>query len=228
HFRGALLHLVGRYVLDVSRHAPAMSEGILELPGAVAVELVLHGTKRLRAAFDGAIEGLVDVLHVDAHHHRGTADRLRPAHVHLWVLVREHDHRVADLELRMTDPPVRPAHPHALRRAEDRTVERDRGARAVDAEIGTDLRVSFRNGFAFVMGPPPRGRFDLASPRLRRPSTTDKGENEAVEVGSCYPGRRCPRSMISSRLRCSWTPTRWSTTWRSCRRRSPVRACVRT
>ena len=38
---GALLHLLGRHVLDVSGDVPAVTEGILEPPRAIAVELVL-------------------------------------------------------------------------------------------------------------------------------------------------------------------------------------------
>ena len=38
---GALLHLLGGHVLDVSGDVPAVTEGILEPPRAIAVELVL-------------------------------------------------------------------------------------------------------------------------------------------------------------------------------------------
>ena len=41
---GALLHLLGGHVLDVSGDVPAVTEGVLEPPRAIAVELVLDRT----------------------------------------------------------------------------------------------------------------------------------------------------------------------------------------
>ena len=54
-----LLHLVRRHVLDVGRDAPEVPEGVLELTGAVPVELVLHRTQGGGARCHGGIEDCV-------------------------------------------------------------------------------------------------------------------------------------------------------------------------
>src|SRR5262249_30935858 len=123
-----------------------MAERVLELSGPIAVELVLDRPQLLRARLQSALEGAVDVLDVDQHRHRGAPDGLRPADVHVRVLVRDHDHGVADLELRVADPSVGRGHAHALLRAEDRAVELDRLAGAVDVEIRRHTGVTVRNG----------------------------------------------------------------------------------
>jgi len=41
HRVGTVLHLVGSHVLDVSGDIPSVTKGILESPGAIAIELVL-------------------------------------------------------------------------------------------------------------------------------------------------------------------------------------------
>src|SRR5213595_3219058 len=57
--RDALLHLLGGDVLDVAHHVPAMTPRVLELPGPVAVELVLDRLQLLGTPFERVREGLV-------------------------------------------------------------------------------------------------------------------------------------------------------------------------
>jgi hypothetical protein len=72
-------------------------EGIPELTRAVAVELVLDRAQRLGTGLDGAVEDRVRVLDVDVQRDRSSPDGLRAERVHVGVLVRQHDQRIADL-----------------------------------------------------------------------------------------------------------------------------------
>jgi hypothetical protein len=73
------------------------------------------------------------------------AHALRAAGVHLRVLVGEHDHRVADLELGVTDLAVGPSHSHSLGRPEHGLVEVNRCGAAVDDQVGSNARVAIRD-----------------------------------------------------------------------------------
>src|SRR5262249_59157990 len=57
HRRRPLRHLLGGHVLDVGHDAPPVSPRILDLTGAVTVELVLDRTELLRAGLDRVAEG---------------------------------------------------------------------------------------------------------------------------------------------------------------------------
>src|SRR5262245_12609546 len=74
---GALLQLGHREILLVRGEVPDMAEGIAERPGAVAVELVLHGLHDRAARFRRALHHLVGVRHVEMDRHRGAAARGR-------------------------------------------------------------------------------------------------------------------------------------------------------
>src|SRR4029078_468213 len=122
--------------------APAMAEWIVELPGTIAVELVLDRSYLRRPFRDCTVEDIIDVVDVDADCHRGASDCLRPAVPHVRELVGEHDQRVADLELGVAHLAAWPLHAHALPGAEDGCVEVDRIVRAIDREIRCDLRIT--------------------------------------------------------------------------------------
>ena len=77
HFRGALLHLPGRDVLDMRRNVPHVAERIQQRPGAVAVELVLHRPQELRPRGHRALDRGIDVAHIDMKMHARAAARLR-------------------------------------------------------------------------------------------------------------------------------------------------------
>src|SRR3954470_21694378 len=71
----------------------------------------------------------------------------------------------------MTDLAVGPVHPAALGGAEDGTVEVDRGAAAVDDQVGRDARVIVR----YWLRPrlrPPRGCQKPRPPRLPRQTSS--------------------------------------------------------
>ena len=72
--------------------------------------------------------GVVGVLDVHVQRHRGSADGPRPAHVHVEVLVGEHDHRVADCRARR-DPPCRRGLPCASARRRRAPSRRNRSRR---------------------------------------------------------------------------------------------------
>jgi acetyl-CoA/propionyl-CoA carboxylase biotin carboxyl carrier protein len=61
----ALLHLMGRDVLDVRGDVPHVTERILEASGAVTVELVLQGLPLGGARVERLLEHAVDILDVD-------------------------------------------------------------------------------------------------------------------------------------------------------------------
>src|SRR5437588_12479718 len=88
---GASLELLRRHVLDVSGDGPDVTERVLERPGAIAVELVLHRPLRPRAGFEGALEHGVDIREVQHDADARAAERARPAVTHLGMLVPEHD-----------------------------------------------------------------------------------------------------------------------------------------
>jgi hypothetical protein len=75
------------------------------------------------------------------------ADGLGRLAAHLGERVGEHDHRLADLQLRVADLAARCSHPEALGRVEDGLVEVDRAGRVVDREVGNHLRVAVRDRF---------------------------------------------------------------------------------
>src|SRR3954468_9518053 len=70
-------HFVGRNVLDMCRHGPAVAERILERSRAVAIELVLHRAQLLRAGAESALERRVDIGDVDHQAHCRATVRLR-------------------------------------------------------------------------------------------------------------------------------------------------------
>src|SRR3954453_18445827 len=129
----ALLHLVGRHVLDMGGHAPAVAEGVRELAAAVTVELVLHLAQCGGPRLDRGVEDRVGVLHIEVDQHRRPADGLGTEDPDLRVLIGEHYHRVAHLHLGVADLPVRGGHMHALATPEDLDVELDRLPGAVHA-----------------------------------------------------------------------------------------------
>jgi len=91
------------------------------------------------------LEDAVGILDVDMDGYRSTAHGLRAAGIHFRVLVGEHDHRAAHLELGVTDLAVGSSHPHSLGRPEHRLVKVNRGGGTVDDQVGSDARVAIRD-----------------------------------------------------------------------------------
>src|SRR5262245_53177626 len=96
------------------RDVPVVSKRIFEASGTVAVELVFDPAQGLGAAFDRALEDGVGILDVDMKGYGSAAHRLGADRVHLGMLVGEHDHGVAEIELRMTDLAAGSSHAHPL------------------------------------------------------------------------------------------------------------------
>src|SRR6266487_6724162 len=91
---GALLDLLWRKVFLVRGDGPLVAERIEDRAGTVAIELVLHRSKHLRAGRNRAGGHGVRILEVEHQRDRRAADRLRPARVHFGELVGEHDARI--------------------------------------------------------------------------------------------------------------------------------------
>src|SRR5205823_14614397 len=72
--RCSLLHLVGRHVLDMRGHVPAVAEGILEVSGPVPVELVLDVAEGLGARVERRLKDGVDVLDIHVEGERRTPE----------------------------------------------------------------------------------------------------------------------------------------------------------
>ena len=209
--RRALLHLLGWDVLDVRGDVPHVPEGILEASRAIAVELVLQRLPLGGARVERLPEDAVDVLDVDVYRDGCAACRLGTDGSHLGMFVSEHHDRIADLELGMADFSARPAHSHALLRAEHRAVELDRVACAVTDQVWGHPRVTLRNRFDHWPSLPAASESGLEScPACAAPSYRS----------SCRRSRRRRRSPCSSR---SWSRSGATSTRRSARsgRRAP-------
>src|SRR6266536_4246612 len=109
---GAFGHLLRGDVFDVGGDTPSVSERVLELSGAIAVELVLDGAQGSGAGVDCPRKDVVDILDVDTYRDRRAADGLRCPDAQVRVLVRKHDQGGPDLELGVADRAVGLGHSH--------------------------------------------------------------------------------------------------------------------
>src|SRR5690606_16969433 len=134
HLGGAPRELLGRNVFDVRRDRPLVAEGIPYRARAIAIELVLQGSLDRGADGDRLLEDGVAVLDVEAETDGRAADRPRRARAHLGELIGEHEARVADLELGVTDLSLE-RKTEELLRAEGLLVEIDRRLRTGDDEV---------------------------------------------------------------------------------------------
>src|SRR5690606_38102836 len=180
----AAVHLVGRDVLDMGGHRPAVSPRVDEAAGAVAVEPQAHRLDLTGAQLHGGDEGGVGVGDVDVQAHRSAADGLRIEEADLGGRVAEHEHGPADHQLAVCYPAIRPGQPHALGGAEDPLVELDGLGGAVDGQPGRQRRVSGGNGVDIGHDTPPgRGTSsDPASLSPRPPPHESSGGDDAASV----------------------------------------------
>src|SRR3982074_1000161 len=104
-----------------------MSERILNEARAVAVELVLYRFQDFRALGRRALNHVIDVgkVYIEAYRARADGGRAGVPLPHAGILVRQHDVRVADLQLGVTYLAVRAIHANGFRRAEDLLVVLD-------------------------------------------------------------------------------------------------------
>ena len=104
-FRAAL-HLFDGHIFLVGSYMPDMAERIDDGAHAIAVEFVRNRMLDGGAGADRLIESGVHVFHVDHNAHRRTVQRLRSFVPHIRVFIGQHDRRVANLDLRVPDPPL--------------------------------------------------------------------------------------------------------------------------
>src|SRR4029450_8395992 len=93
----AALHLLWADDLFGGRQEPAIAEGTGDHAGTVAIELVRHVAHQRGACLLG-----LGRWHVEAP--RRPADRRRALGAEVGILVVQHEHAVADLDLGMSDP----------------------------------------------------------------------------------------------------------------------------
>src|SRR5438270_13559813 len=145
HLLHPFFHFLGRYVFDVCRNAPQMAKRILNEAGTVSVELVLNRLQDFRALSRRALNHAIDVGKVNIEAYRAGADggRAGIALPHAWIFVGQHDVRVADLQLGMTDLAVRTIHANGFSRSEYFLVILNRLRRTFDDEVWRDGVVIF-------------------------------------------------------------------------------------
>src|SRR6266446_160853 len=148
----AFFHLFRRHVFLVSGDAPEMSKRILNEAGAISVKLVLDRLEDLGLLCHCLFDDLVAIGHVHVQTHGRSADAggTDVALAHAGVFVRQHEARIADLQLGVTDLPVRTIHAHDYGGAEYILVIFDRSRSVLDDQVRSDGVVSLRNVMDFA------------------------------------------------------------------------------
>src|SRR5262249_50203737 len=92
-FLRPLFHILGRYIFDVSRDTPQMSEWILKESGPVHVELVLNRLENLRAFRPGFLYNPVNIGEVNVQAYRTGTNRscAGVSRSHARILIGQHD-----------------------------------------------------------------------------------------------------------------------------------------
>src|SRR5882724_1340164 len=129
-----------------------MPKRILNEAGAVSVKLVLDRLEDLGLLCHGLFDDLVTIghVHVQAHWRPTDAGGADVALAHAGILVREHEARIANLQLGVPDLPVRTIHAHDYGGAEYILVIFDRSRSVLDDEVRSDGVVSLRNVMDFA------------------------------------------------------------------------------
>src|ERR1700746_2635076 len=98
-----------------------MSERILKEARAVYVELILNRLPNFRALCRRALEHAIDVgkVYIEAHWAGADGGRAGVSLPHAGILVGQHDVRISDLQLSVTDLAVRTIHETQFRRTEN-------------------------------------------------------------------------------------------------------------
>src|SRR6202166_822441 len=118
HLLHPFCHIRRRYIFHVSSNAPEVSEWILNEAIAVSVELVLHRLQDFRSLGRRFLDHAINVGKVDIEAHWATANSggTGVSLPHAWIFVCQHDVRVADFQLGVTDLAVRAVHANSFRR----------------------------------------------------------------------------------------------------------------
>src|SRR5437867_11567767 len=114
-----------------------MSKRISYLPRTISIELIFHRPLQLCAGCHRLLDGRVYILDIEKNADGRPAQRLRAAMSHLWMLIRHHDHRIADLDFRMAHLSTRIRHTHHFRRIEHFLVEINGSRCTVDDYVGS-------------------------------------------------------------------------------------------
>src|SRR5260221_5895084 len=154
---GAFVHLLRRHIFLVRRDAPVMSEGVPQKTRTVSIELVFDRSLDFRSLRDRFFENFVAIWNIHIQTHRRRTDGLCARMAHLQVFVRQHDARVADLQLGMADLAVGTIRAYAYGRAENVLVEFDRFRGTLDDEVRRNVVVSLGNVVGFAHNFSPRG-----------------------------------------------------------------------
>jgi beta-aspartyl-peptidase (threonine type) len=97
------LHFFLADILDMGAEHPLVAERVDDRADAIAPELVLDGLDHLGAGLHRAIDRCVCIGHVDHEAAGGAAARFRTQRIPGRHFVRQHEARVADLDLRVAD-----------------------------------------------------------------------------------------------------------------------------
>src|SRR6202050_1445541 len=112
-------HFLRRDILDMRSNAPQMSERIANEAIAVSIELILHRLQDFRALIGGPLNYGVDVgkVYVQAYRAPAPGGRAGVPLPHAGIFVGQHDMRITDLQLGVTDLAVRAVHADGFGRA---------------------------------------------------------------------------------------------------------------
>ena len=135
-----------------------MSEWILQEAGAVSVKLVLHWLQDFRALSRRALDHAIDVgkIYIQAHRARADGGRTGVSLSHAGIFVGQHDVRVADLQLGVTDLAIGTVHANGFSRSENLLVVLDGLGGAPDNQVGCDGVVVLGNVRNFAHDFPPQ------------------------------------------------------------------------
>src|SRR5712691_7086258 len=127
---------------------PNMAEWIGQRAHAIAVKLVRYGFLNRRAGGDCLVKHRVDVCHIDHDAHWRSAERLRTLVAHLRVFIREHDRRIANLDLSVPNLAIRRRKAKQFLRAKRFLIKLDRVAGAANDQVGRGGVITVRNWFS--------------------------------------------------------------------------------
>src|SRR5919108_2564831 len=103
-----------RYLFLVSCDPPNMSKRIFKSTALVSVELIPHRLHCLSSSSHSPSCNSINIIDVEKDTHRRATYRARAAHIIFWKFVGNHDRRIADPDLGMSDLPIWGRYPHRL------------------------------------------------------------------------------------------------------------------
>jgi hypothetical protein len=100
------LHLFRRNVFHTGSNSPPVPEWILDGAIAIAIKLVLERFEYLGSPRDGFFISRIYIGDMNKKPHGGIAEGLWTDGLHLGVFIGQHDDRVTDLQLRVSDASI--------------------------------------------------------------------------------------------------------------------------